>query len=429
MQKNHDIKQDSSSLKLMMWRREILKKILKVLLIGGAVALLPSLWGSYITGEWVILIADAVTFAGIIYLHFSQTLEYPLRALFFILIIILLSLLLLVQVGVLGAGILWLNAALIFSVLLNGRRFTLITGIILLVFLGIIGIIMSKNLLTWSIPPVIWIIQMANFAGAAIGTGLAVSFVINGLDASLLEQEDLSGRLEENNSKLKQMNRELSRLSLHRAELLDELNHRVRNNMQLIASLLNLVRETEGERAAKKEPQTDELSRRYEAWVWALALVHDETAGSQIITDLSAEILLKQLCMHQFPMTHSPGVSVRWRTVAEGITISVQAAGPFSLLVTELIEMLIFLNNREVASGTVCQSIEINCSYGMSGTGVLRLDPFFNTQLQRQEMSQRTLILEALTAQIGGQLVLCCQSEVLHADIRLNPGEGLPEGE
>jgi two-component sensor histidine kinase len=108
--------------------------------------------------------------------------------------------------------------------------------------------------------------------------------------------------------------------------LLDELHHRVKNNLQLILGLLSIARrESAGDAAV-----LDEVTRR----VMAIATVQRMLAGSGSLRSVPADELLHQLAGF---LSDGRGPPVRVVGAAGLPAISVESAVPMALILTELL--------------------------------------------------------------------------------------------
>ena len=152
----------------------------------------------------------------------------------------------------------------------------------------------------------------------------------------LLEQKSLE--LFEANQSLLDFNRRLEREVAARTEalevalgqrdmLLQEVHHRVKNNLQIIASLLSMQAAQLNEEA--RFPLTDSIQR-----VRAMALVHEHLyAGETVETINLAAYLTSFVGAMRMVLAQSDEVSVE----AEQVMIEVEQAIPLGLIVNELL--------------------------------------------------------------------------------------------
>jgi PAS domain S-box-containing protein len=122
------------------------------------------------------------------------------------------------------------------------------------------------------------------------------------------------------------------RRSLEEKEvLLREVHHRVKNNLNIISSLLNLqsieIKEPEQAMAAFRNSR-DRIS--------TMALVHEELYKSQDFSHVDMGEFLGKLT-DQLAEAYGPGEDIRFSTEAEGLMLSVNSSVPCGLILNELI--------------------------------------------------------------------------------------------
>jgi two-component sensor histidine kinase/PAS domain-containing protein len=113
--------------------------------------------------------------------------------------------------------------------------------------------------------------------------------------------------------------------------LLKEIHHRVKNNLQIISSLLSL------QTAQMKDPQMKTILRESQNRVRSMALIHEKLYQSADLVQVDFEVYLKSL-VHSLAQTyqvHSP--SALLRVEAEKIFLDIDTAIPCGLIVNELV--------------------------------------------------------------------------------------------
>jgi two-component sensor histidine kinase len=122
------------------------------------------------------------------------------------------------------------------------------------------------------------------------------------------------------------------RLSLREKEvLLKEIHHRVKNNLQVISSLLSLQ--------ASRLTNTETLAafRESQARVKSMALVHEELYQSEDLSCIDFGDYLHRLGASLVNMYRTPMSSIEVVIDAERVYLSVDAAVPCGLIVNELV--------------------------------------------------------------------------------------------
>jgi len=118
--------------------------------------------------------------------------------------------------------------------------------------------------------------------------------------------------------------------TVHQREvLLREVHHRVKNNLQLIASIMNM----QSRRA--RSPETKALMRGLQDRVMSLATVHKELYQTSGLTDVRADELLGDITRQIVGMASAPGRTFRIDTDFAPIPLTPDQAVPLSLLLTE----------------------------------------------------------------------------------------------
>jgi PAS domain S-box-containing protein len=113
--------------------------------------------------------------------------------------------------------------------------------------------------------------------------------------------------------------------------LLREVYHRVKNNLQVIQSLLNLQRSSVADASAKAAlAETAERVR-------AMALVHEKLYASSHLSDVDLADYLKDLCAQVNEAFRTPGRRIELSVQAQPISADLNCAVPFGLIVSELL--------------------------------------------------------------------------------------------
>lgn len=111
--------------------------------------------------------------------------------------------------------------------------------------------------------------------------------------------------------------------------LLREVHHRVKNNMQVVSSLLNL------QSAAVADLRQRELLDECHTRVRAMALVHEQLYATENLTALDAERYVTELCNLLFASYHPQGCRVRLRLELTPWPLDLETAIPLGLILHE----------------------------------------------------------------------------------------------
>jgi PAS domain S-box-containing protein len=129
--------------------------------------------------------------------------------------------------------------------------------------------------------------------------------------------------------------------------LLNEVHHRVKNNLQVVTSLLRL----EAGRSAQSD--TRAVLKDMQGRIYAMALLHETLyrAGNFAFIDLAG--YLKQLATQAFRSQVGPGVAVQLVMDIEAARVTLDQATPCGLLVNELLSNALKHGFPEGRSGVV----------------------------------------------------------------------------
>ncbi len=130
----------------------------------------------------------------------------------------------------------------------------------------------------------------------------------------------------------KKMRDEETKQSLREKEiLLKEIHHRVKNNMQVISSLLMLQKET------IPDPEMRELFSQSESRVYSIALVHEKLYQSENLSRIEYGEYLSMMGEYIFSSRQVRTGTIALDIHADGIYLSIDKAVPLSLITNELL--------------------------------------------------------------------------------------------
>jgi len=145
------------------------------------------------------------------------------------------------------------------------------------------------------------------------------------LATSIFEMMDVSDRRGE----------DLNQAIAHRDQMIKEIHHRVRNNLQIIASLLNLQTRTVTEPAARETL----LSLRTR--INALALIHRNLYENHDLQLIDLDNFLPMLCNQLQDLSAAGRRHVAIRTVVPSMSVPADAAVTLSMLLTEVVSSVV----------------------------------------------------------------------------------------
>ena len=184
--------------------------------------------------------------------------------------------------------------------------------------------------------------------------------------------------------------------------LLKEVHHRVKNNLQLIASILNL------QMRRLRDPRTRRVLQNVQDRVISLAAIHRGLYQSTQLSELRADHLLDELLRHLFSVGTEAAHSVDLHTDMEPVTLEADRLVPLSLLLTEAVTNALKYVGRPADGSRAWVQV------GLQRDGealVLSLEnsvgPPVDEAQDEAEISSTKLgteLIAAFAAQLGGQL-------------------------
>jgi signal transduction histidine kinase len=122
------------------WRERILHVTLVATAVLAAIAYVPGVLAAIGDGLWLVVVVDTVAWALVVVLAvFRHRIPYRVRAAAFLAVVYLLGLLLLLEVGPVGGGVIWLAAFPVFASAFSGLRVAvgaLLLTVVTLLLLG-----------------------------------------------------------------------------------------------------------------------------------------------------------------------------------------------------------------------------------------------------------------------------------------------------
>jgi PAS domain S-box-containing protein len=191
---------------------------------------------------------------------------------------------------------------------------------------------------------------------------------------------------------------ELVRASLTEKEvLLKEIHHRVKNNLQVVSSLLYL----QSQRFSDPELQTCFLESQ--SRICSMALAHEQLYQSKNLAEISIKSYVESLVGQLKQVFQSPGQEVAFRLLVEDLPLDIEKVVPCGLLITELLSNAYKHAFEDGQKGQVTISMQgaagqIELAVADNGVG-------FPAELDyRQAKTFGLQLVTALVNQLGGTL-------------------------
>ncbi len=223
------------------------------------------------------------------------------------------------------------------------------------------------------------------------------------LDGAPAEIRQLGDTLAEMATRLNTRQGELKAALGQKEELLREIHHRIKNNLQTVTSLLNLY-----SRDAKNQSAMHAL-QGVRIRVQALALVHRHLYESPENRSVNAKGLVGELC--QLIQLGSGVARARVAILADvaAVEIGIDRAVPLALLVTEVVADILGWAFPDGRSGTVRVSLAVidgdDLRLGICHDGIARPMPADSGAMAQSPLEQElgAALMRGFAAQLGAR--------------------------
>lgn len=143
------------------------------------------------------------------------------------------------------------------------------------------------------------------------------------------------------------------RASLREKEvLLKEVHHRVKNNLQVITSLLRL------EAARNAEPRVKDVLREMQGRIRSMALLHETVYRTESVARVNLAHYLRQLATQLFRAQNASVERVRLKLELAPVSVELDQAIPCGLIVNELVTNSLKHGFAAAQRGEVCVSLQ-----------------------------------------------------------------------
>jgi len=163
---------------------------------------------------------------------------------------------------------------------------------------------------------------------------------------------------------------EITRSLEEKELLLREIHHRVKNNLQIVASLLNL------QSRYITDSKVMESIKDSQSRVRAMALVHERIYRSHNIAEINLKEYLNFLTKQIFSFYNIPQYQIRVTVTMDDLMTNIDTVIPIGLIMNELVSNSLkhaFSDNRKGEISIECTSLDadrIRCIYHDNGTGM-----------------------------------------------------------
>ena len=304
----------------------ILVVVLRFLAVAGLIAWVPSVWASLLHGYILVAVIDTFGYGLVILAAYNKGFGFNAKLTVLVAISILIGSVVLFYTGPLGAGYLWLVAAVVLSALFGRTRVVVlsicVSALVMILWASALALGFDGK---GSSPLTVGIIG-SNLLLICLALAIVIRLLVDRLGASIMESRGYANRLAAELAETRKVKQDLEQSMEIKDSLLRELHHRVRNNMQIVQSLLSI-----DDSGGALEP----TGRR----VGALALTNDLSLTGQNAPKVDVDALFRTLVYQNTEnmVEPKPQLLVMLDTMQEGLTMSIdpQLAGLLAILASD----------------------------------------------------------------------------------------------
>lgn len=151
------------------------------------------------------------------------------------------------------------------------------------------------------------------------------------VEARTVELSKLNQRLLQQIKERKRAEQQTKASLKEKEVLLKEIHHRVKNNLQVISSLLNL------QRGSIKDPQTLEIFQESQNRVESMALIHEQLYRSKDLSRIDFADYIRNLVANLFCSYEVRANAITLKINVDNVLLDINAAIPCGLIINELI--------------------------------------------------------------------------------------------
>lgn len=212
--------------------------------------------------------------------------------------------------------------------------------------------------------------------------------------------EEWSVSVQEDITEKKRADSIIERSLKEKETLLKEIHHRVKNNMQIISSLLDLQTDMLGQKSAT------ELFKSSQHRIWSMALIHEQLYESSELSSINFADFIAQLTSYLSDSYDVLAMNVYFDLDLAPLSLSIETALPCSLIVNELLSNSLKYAFPDSRAGTIriaFTAIEDNWLRLEIGDDGVGLPPEFGVGLTT---SLGLTLVNTLVNQISGRIDL-----------------------
>lgn len=237
--------------------------------------------------------------------------------------------------------------------------------------------------------------------GLIVGIAVLLTILII-LYLHFREKDKLAHRVAIKNTEISVQNEVLKEANKQNELLLREIHHRVKNNLQIINSLLSLQSRN------TSNPDVIAMMRESSSRIHSIALIHNKLYEQQSIDRLDIQDYIEQLGAHLLSIYNVQKKDVHFDVKAYDVLLDIDTAIPIGLILTELItnSLKYAFAGREQGQIQVTMKREGEREYEL----IFKDDGIGIPEAKRQQTNE-TLgfrLIHSLTSQLAGIIQYTC---------------------
>ncbi|MBU0955281.1 MAG: hypothetical protein KKI09_07620, partial [Spirochaetes bacterium] len=248
---------------------------------------------SVLESLYVLAVVDTLVYVVVIYAAFSRRIGAEGKTLVLVFSSYMVGVVVLYMVGAYGAGYIWFIAAIVLSALLGRRRLVVLQLVLAMLALLVYAGLIYFGLLDHDHPAFSVLIITSNLLLISLLLSYLIFRLLGSMRRAYTDQNLLSKKLADELAESRRYQNELAALIEHKDELLRELHHRVKNNLQTLSSLIQL--ELAEPRAECIEYSAEQGQRMMQRSIALLSVVNDLFLQNEAVPWIDAAALLDSL--------------------------------------------------------------------------------------------------------------------------------------
>ena len=200
--------------------------------------------------------------------------------------------------------------------------------------------------------------------------------------------------------------------------LLKEVHQRVKNNLQLISSIMNMqIRQA-------KSPDAKQVLQRLQERILSLATVHKNLYQNDNLVRIEAGVMLKEIVNQLLTVGLPPGSNVAVQQSYEDITLEADDAAPLMLLVSEAITNLLkYLGAVEDQQA----EISVSLTQKAPGRAVLQIFNSVGPSEEQEGTGLGNQLINAFARQLNGSVMMYAENNSYEVVVEFTVPETLRE--